>query len=92
MQRIKTFQFCVSNHGGNRLYRRVDECPDWDKKYPYMEEYEIDAVVNGWISEYAENVIDIRTATYTVHRHNNSYADTVILVYTIVYTPKKKED
>ena len=35
-----------------------------------------------------ETLHDIKTATYTLHRHNNGGYDTVILVYTLTYEPK----
>ena len=96
--KIKTFQFKVSYFLGNNLDHDLGNHldHDWDKDDDDIEEYTseftteqaIDEEVNAWISKNVETLHDIKTATYTLHRHNNGGYDTVILVYTLTYEPK----
>lgn len=93
--KIKTFQFAISNYAGNHLHKRVitDSRDNIDKRYPYDTEKEIDKKVNRWIEKRNAIVRDLKVTTYTIHRHNNSYDDTVIMVYTIMYDlPAGAED
>lgn len=83
MFKVKTFQFPVSNYTGNYHY---DCCKNHTTAdYPICTEDDIDGCINEWIAAKKITVKNIDVVPYTVHRHNNSYADTVILVYTITY-------
>ena len=83
MLHIKTFQFPVSNWTGNRCYH----CSDTNAmdKYPYYSEEEIDHCINSWIDSEHITVKTISAVPYTIDRHNNGRADTIVLVYTITY-------
>ena len=87
--KIKTFQFLLSNSCGNALYTTgfadKERKAKADKRDPYSTEREIDKKINRWIEKKNAIVKDIKVTTYTVDRHNNGYADTVIAIYTITY-------
>lgn len=93
MIKIKTFQFLVSNSGGNALYRdgNADFRARQDEHYPVDDEKSIDKKINAWIEKAQADVTDIKVSNYTVHRHNNGFEDSVVLVYTILYREAKKE-
>lgn len=83
--KIKTFQFLVCYCYGNKLAH----CSEFDPS-DISDEQQIDKTVNDWIKANAAVIHDVKTLSYTLDRHNNGYNDTVILVYTITYDPKKK--
>lgn len=81
--KIKTFQFLLSNFGGNDVYN-YDSRGYTPKKLPVTDR-EIDKKINQWILKNEAIVKDIKTTTYTLHRHNNAMSDTVVAIYTIMY-------
>jgi hypothetical protein len=83
--KIKTFQFLLSNFGGNDVYS-YDPRGYTPRKSPETER-EIDRKLNRWIEKNNPEIHDIKITTYTVHRHNNGMNDTVIAIYTITYDP-----
>lgn len=93
MIKTKTFQFLVSNAGGNALYRDENRafCVRQDECHRVYDEKSIDKKINAWIEKEHADVADIKVDNYTIHRHNNGYEDSVVLVYTILYREAKKE-
>lgn len=93
MIKTKTFQFLVSHAGGNNLHRdsAIEFWASQNAKYKIDDERSIDKKINGWIEKEQADVIDLKTANYTIDRHNNGRHDTVVLVYTILYRESKKE-
>jgi hypothetical protein len=83
--KIKTFQFLLSNFGGNDVYS-YDPRGYTPRKSPETER-EIDRKLNRWIEKNNPVIHDIKITTYTVNRHNNGMNDTVIAIYTITYDP-----
>ncbi len=81
--KIKTFQFLLSNFGGNFVYN-YDSKGYTPKKLPDTEK-SIDKKINRWIEKNNAIVKDIKVTTYTLHRHNNAMSDTVVAIYTIMY-------
>lgn len=87
--KIKTFQFLLSNFGGNHVYN-YDPGSYNPKKSPETER-EIDRKLNRWIEKNNPVIHDIKITTYTLDRHNNGMNDTVIAIYTITYDPAESE-
>jgi hypothetical protein len=87
--KIKTFQFLLSNFGGNDVYN-YDPRGYTPRKSPETER-EIDRKLNRWIEKNNPVIHDIKITTYTVNRHNNGMNDTVIAIYTITYDPAEPE-
>lgn len=92
--KIKTFQFRMSNYQGNFTSPHfLNELPiknfdeychkSFDGKVDT--EQQIDDTINGWVKDSNADVVDIRINHYTIHRHNNAGADSIIAVYTILY-------
>ena len=85
---IKTFQFLLSNFGGNHVYNY--DPGSYNPKATPVTEREIDKKINNWIEKNKPAVIhDIKITTYTLNRHNNGRYDTVIAIYTITYDPSE---
>lgn len=92
--KIKTFQFPLSNYQGNftaphfwnnPLRKNLDDyCHEAFDGKIYTEQ-QIDETINEWLKDSNADVIDIRINHYTIHRHNNAGADSIIAVYTILY-------
>lgn len=87
--KIKTFQFLLSNFAGNNVYD-YDQGSYKPKATPVTEK-EIDKKLNKWIERNNPDIHDIKITTYTLHRHNNGWNDTVIAIYTITYDPAEPE-
>lgn len=83
--KIKTFQFLLSNFGGNHVYNYDPR--QWKPKATPVTEKEIDKKLNKWIEKNNPVIHDIKITTYTLNRHNNGMDDTVIAIYTITYDP-----
>lgn len=85
---IKTFQFLLSNFGGNHVYNYDPR--QWKPKKEPVTEREIDRKINSWIEKNKPAAIhDIKITTYTLNHHNNGMDDTVIAIYTISYDPSE---
>jgi len=80
--KIKTFQFKLSNRHGNLIHN--DFSYESERNDITIEE-EIDREINEWANTAKVDVVDIKTTTYAVHRHNNDGCDTVIAIYTVLY-------
>lgn len=97
MVKIKTFQFLISNYVGNECfnttnYRRNCNTGKSEKEDYHFPKYDSGCVSDSWKIDKAINdfindkkIISIQTDTYTVHEHNNSYCDSIIARYTIIY-------
>lgn len=90
--KIKTFQFRISCASGNwrAMFLEANEKPDdafkdYTGNYRIKTEADIDKEINDWVTKSKAEVVDIKTTTYTVYRHNNAWADTVIAIYTVLY-------
>ena len=93
--RIQTFQFLISNYVGNEVFNttkgrekvehyKTPQFPRVGGSYGSVRDSsEIDGYINGFLE--GKKVIDIKVDTYTIHRHNNSYCDSVVARYTIIY-------
>lgn len=87
--KVKTFQFLVSNAAGNAVMPIMDRpefVDDMNKKFKVTDEKTIDETVNKWIEKEKVEVKDIKVTNYTLDRHNNGFRDSIVLVYTIIYT------
>ena len=95
--KIKTFQFPLSNYQGNftsphfwnnplrTLHKSLDAYLHEAFDGKIYTEQQIDETINGWLKDSNADVVDIRINHYTIHRHNNAGADSIIAVYTILY-------
>lgn len=87
--KVKTFQFLVSNPAGNSVMTITDNSEfveDMNERFKVTDEKAIDKTVNKWIEKEKVEVRDIKVTNYTLDRHNNGLYDSIVLVYTIIYT------
>lgn len=87
--KVKTFQFLVSNPAGNSVMTLTDRSEfvdDMNKKFKVTDEKTIDKTINKWIEKEKADIKDIKVTNYTLDRHNNGFHDSIVLVYTIIYT------
>lgn len=89
-KRIQTFQFLISNYVGNEVFNKTEGTKDKESyKFPQyqkgtvLDSSQIDTYINGFLK--GKQVVDIKVDTYTIHPHNNSYCDSVVARYTIIY-------
>ena len=95
-KRIQTFQFLISNYVGNEVFnttigrrdingRKEEESYEFPqcRKGTVLDSSQIDTYINGFLK--GKQVVDIKVDTYTIHHHNNSYCDSVVARYTIIY-------
>lgn len=86
--KVKTFQFLVSNAAGNSVMCTLNHqyLDDMNEKFKVTDEKAIDKTINKWIEKEKADVKDIKVNNYTLNRHCHGCYDSIVLVYTIIYT------
>jgi hypothetical protein len=78
---IKVFRFRVSNSQSLEMKKK-----EMSEMYRVQSEEEIENVLNQFLSD--KKLISLQVNNVDVNYHNNGYANTIDLIYTIVYQNK----